>query len=390
MKKVLFVTYDFPYPTNTGGKNRAYYMLKYSGSNIEKYLFSFIREDFKKEYVEEMRKIGVEVVETKKRRKLSDPRNVFGLLRGNSIFNTLYFSNDTLSEICSIIRKKEIDIVHFESFYTAFFINSQIKMMGIKQIFGAENIESKVYEDYVKNNVSLPLKPLYEFQASKIKKEETELFRKADLCIAVSEIDGWEIRKYNPQCKVIPNGVDLDDFKYILPQNKHGKRLLFVGNFSYFPNVDGINYFYNHVFKNLGDDIAFTIVGKKAQVLPFADDPRIKTKEFVPKIQDEYEKADLVISPIRLGGGTNFKVLEAMAKGVPVVSLPNRLEGLLVKNGRDIIMVNNEDEFVDKIKTFLKDFELRKKISRNARELVEREYSWGTIGRRLTHVWDSL
>jgi len=97
MKKLLFVTYDFPFPTNTGGKNRAYHMLKHSGSNIKKYLFSFVREDFRKEYEDEMGKIGVDVVGVKKRKKLSDPRNIFGLLRQDSIFKTLYFSNNTLS-----------------------------------------------------------------------------------------------------------------------------------------------------------------------------------------------------------------------------------------------------------------------------------------------------
>lgn len=389
---MLFVTYDFPYPTNTGGKNRAYHMLKYTGSSIKKYLFSFVRDDFRKEYKDEMGKIGVEVVGIKKRRKLSDPRNILGLLRQDSIFKTLYFSNNTLLEICSIIHQREIDIVLFESFYTAFFINAQIKKLGAKQIFGTENIEFKIYEDYVKNNVPSLLKPLYEFQTRKIKKEETELFKMGDLCIAVSDEDAKEIKKYTSTCKVIRNGVDLDEFKFNEPKNKNGKKLLFIGNFTYFPNVDGINYFYNSVFKNLGEDIRLrlTIVGKKVRTLPFVDDPRIESKEYVENIAKEYEKADLVVSPIRLGGGTNFKILEAMAKGTPVVSLPQRLEGLELKDGRDITVANNNNEFKDKIKMLLNDFDLRKRISKKARELVEKEYSWEVIGRKLAHIWDSL
>lgn len=390
MKKVLFVTYDFPYPTNTGGKNRAYNMLKHSGKNIKKYLFSFVRADFKKEYEDEMKKIGVEVAGIKKRRKLLDPTNILGLLSQNSIFKILYFSNDTLSEMCSIIQQREIDIVHFESLYTAFFINSKIKKLGAKQIFGTENIEFKIYEDYVKNKVPSILKFLYELQVRSIKKEETELFRRADLCIAVSEIEAREIRDYNSKCEVIPNGVDPDEFKFNMPKNKHGKKLLFIGNFSYFPNIDGINYFYNSVFKNLKNDINLTVVGKNVHILPFMDDPRIRAKEYVVNIADEYEKSDLVVSPIRLGGGTNFKVLEAMAKGVPVVSLPHRLEGLDLKDGRDITVANNSDEFKDKIEMLLNHFELRKEIARKAREFVEREYSWEVIGKNLTRIWDSL
>lgn len=389
MKKILFVTYDFPYPTNTGGKNRAYSMLKHSGSSIKKYLFSFVREDFRKEYKNEMDKIGVEVVGIKKRRKLSDPRNIFGLLRQDSIFKTLYFSKTTLSELISIIDQREIDIVHFESFYTSFYISDVIRNMGTKQIFGTENIEFKVYKDYADRVYSL-LKPFYAFQADKIKKEEIGLFKKADLCIAVSSTDGKVIKEYAKKCEIVKNGVDLDEFKFETPKKKKGKNLLFVGNFSYFPNVDGIKYFYNCVFKNLEEDTVLTIVGKKVQTLPFINDPRIETKEFVPNIVDEYEKADIVVSPIRLGGGTNFKVLEAMAKGVPVVSLPHRLEGLDLQEGVHIAIANNHLEFIDKIKTMLDDFELRKRISKEAREFVKKEYSWEIIGRRLAHIWDSL
>jgi glycosyltransferase involved in cell wall biosynthesis len=390
MKKILFVTYDFPYPTNTGGKNRAYHMLKHTGSDIKKYLFSFVREDFRKEYEDEMDKIGVEIAGVKKRRKLSDPRNILGLLRQDSIFKTLYFSNSTLSKICSIIQQREIDIVHFETLYTAFFINPQIKKLGVKQIFGTENIEFEIYEDYVKNKVPALLKPLFEFQVRSIKKEEIKLFKTADLCIAVSDKDAGEIKKYASACEVVRNGVDLDEFKFIEPKNKHGKRLLFIGNFTYFPNVDAINYFYKFIFKNLKNDITLTIIGKKVKALPFVDDPRIESKEFVSKIADEYEKSDIVVSPLRLGGGTNFKVLEAMAKGVPVISFPNRLEGLDYQDGENIVVVNNDLEFINKIKTMLNDLDFRKRISKEARQLVEREYSWKVIGKKLAQIWNSL
>ncbi len=390
MKKILFISYDFPYPTNTGGKNRAYNMLRHSGDNLQKFLFSFIRSDFDRRYIKEMERIGVRVLKTVRRRSVFDPRNILGILSQQSIFNSLYFSRPVLSDIISAVSDFKIDSVHFESFYTSFFINDQIRKLGAKQIFGTENIEFKIYEDYCQNNVPALLKPLYELQVKSIKKEETELFKMADLCIAVSERDAKEIRKYNSKCEIIRNGVDIDEFEYTEPKNKRGTRLLFVGNFTYFPNVDGITYFYNSVFKNLGDDVSLTIVGKKVNTLPFINDRRITCKEFVPKIADEYNRADLVVSPLRLGGGTNFKILEAMAKGVPVVSLPSRLEGLDVKNEKDIVIVNNDNEFIAKIEVLLNDLELRKKIARSARDFVESEYSWEVIGRKLADVWDSL
>ena len=61
MKRLLFVTYDFPYPTNSGGKTRAYNMLKHSGSNFHKFIFSFVRSGHDKKNINELEKIGVRV-----------------------------------------------------------------------------------------------------------------------------------------------------------------------------------------------------------------------------------------------------------------------------------------------------------------------------------------
>ncbi|MBI4092083.1 MAG: glycosyltransferase [Candidatus Levybacteria bacterium] len=387
MKKVLFVTYDFPYPTNTGGKNRAYHMLKHSGQDLKKYLFSFVRDGSWRNSVVEMEKIGVEVVETVVRRKVNDPKNILGLFGGNSIFKTLYYSEPVANDLLRIIHEKEIDIVHFESFYTAFYISDEIRGLGVKQVFGTENIEYQVYREHVKN-ANFLLKPLFRFQADKIREEEISLLKKADLCIAVSDADATIIKKYVDECEVIRNGVDIDEFKFNSPKAKKGTKLLFVGNFTYFPNVDAINFFYNEIFKNLPGDIRLTIIGKKVKTLKFGDF-RIEKKDFTPRIQDAYEESDLVVAPVRLGGGTNFKVLEAMASGCPVVSLPDRLEGLDLSNNKHIVIAKEED-FAQKIVSLLNDLELRKKLAKNARELVEHEYSWRVIGNNLNTVWNNL
>lgn len=387
MKKVLFVTYDFPYPTNTGGKNRAYHMLKYSGKEFKKYLFSFVRSDFDGKYVEEMEKIDVEVVHTEPRRKLRDPKNVIRLLARNSIFKSLYYSNSVLDKICSIIREKEIDVVHFESFYTSFFISDEIHALGAKQVFGTENIEHILYQEFAKK-APFFTKPLYDIQVKKIKEEEISFFKKADVCVAVSEPDAEKIRKY-AECEIVRNGVDIENLKYKEP-NKIARKLLFVGNFSYFPNVDAINFFYNEVFKKLTGDIQLTIVGKKVSELSFLPDPRVEAIEFIPEISDAYRDADIMVAPIRHGGGTNFKVLEGMAAGLPIVALPDRLEGLDITDGKNILIAKDALEFKEKCEKLIGDFELRKKLAENARKLIEQEYSWKVIGNNLATVWKNL
>lgn len=365
-------------------------MLKHSGSNFHKFLFSFTRSGFDEKNIEELVKIGVEVAGLVRRRKVSDPRNFLGLFQKNSIFKTLYYSSSIAADLLRIITDNKIDVVHFESFYTAFFISHEIRKLGVKQIFGTENIEFKIYQDYVDNNAPILLRPLYQMQADKIKEEEISLYKKADLCLAVTSSEAKIIKEYTKECEVIRNGVDIDEFKFRSPINKEENTILFIGNFSYFPNLDAINYFYNEIFKNLNENIKLKIIGKKVEKLGFLKDKRVDVKEFVPRIQDEYGKADLFVSPLRLGGGTNFKIIEAMAIGVPVISLPDRLEGLDVKDGEHLVVASTPGEFCKKIELMLSDSNLRIKIAREARKLVEHEYSWKVIGNNLSTVWNNL
>ncbi|HVZ67357.1 MAG TPA: glycosyltransferase family 4 protein [Patescibacteria group bacterium] len=389
MKKVLFVTYDFPYPTNSGGKTRAYNMLKHSGNDVEKFLISFIRPDFNNEYIKEMEKIDVKVLELIPRKKVMSPTNALGLIGGKSIFNTLYFSKGILAQIIQQIIANHIDVVHFESFYTSFFIGDEIKKTGAKQIFGTENIESNLYEDYASNNTKKYLRRFYMGQVGRIRREEEEIFKKADFNIAVSDDDAEVIKKYSPKVGVVRNGVDFDEFKFHLPKKEMGSKLLFVGNFSYFPNVDAMNFFYKEVFKDLPDNITLTAVGRGADNLSIKDS-RITFKEYVPKIQDEYEKADLMIAPIRLGGGTNFKIIEAMAVGLPVICLPHRIKGIGAENEKHLVVAETAWDFVGKTKVLLEDLKKRQRIAKAAREFAEKEYSWDVIGKRLNKYWKEI
>ena len=243
-----------------------------------------------------------------------------------------------------------------------------------------------MYEDYTKKTKA-PLRPFYRSQVKKILNEEIWMCKKAEVTIAVSDRDAEYFKQFN-KCEIVRNGVDVESLAYKAPR-KNGKNILFVGNFTYFTNVDAIRFFVDKVFSNMTGDYKLTVIGKKVGDLQLSD-PRIETIEFIPEISDAYAQADVVVSPVKLGGGTNFKVLEAFAAGVPVVSFPDRIEGLDVVDGKNIILARDAEEFKIQVEKLLSDFALRKKISENARKLVEREYDWKVIGKKLSQIWNNL
>lgn len=386
---VLFFAYDFPWPTNTGGKNRAYHMLKFAKKNANITLYSFIRPDFKEEYKREIEKIGIKNIKLFSRNKVMKIKNAKTLISGShSIFYYLYFEKEIKEELIEDIKEQKIDVVHFESFYTGYYLSQEIASMKVKQIFGTENIEHVIYKQYADSKKIL--KPILIREVKKIEKEEKEFIKLADVTLAVTKGEEEVLKNLGARnTLIIENGIDPDFFEFKSPKKEIGKKLLFVGNFSYFPNMDAIKYFYYDVFSMM-TDYTLTIIGKNVNALPFVNDPRITTIEFIEDIRDGYDNADIMVSPVRIGGGTNFKILEAMASGIPVVAHPARLLGLGVVKGKHLSVASSGREMIDEIARIQKDFTYRKKIVNEAREFVEYNFSWAAIGTKLNKVWKTL
>src|SRR4029078_8233214 len=113
-----------------------------------------------------------------------------------------------------------------------------------------------LYEEYA-NNKGI-LKPLLALQVNKIKKEEIEMYKNSDACIAVTAKEVDFVKKYNNNSYEVPNGIEIADFKFNTPVRRENINLLFVGNFTYFPNVSAIENFYKDIFKKLNQNIKLT------------------------------------------------------------------------------------------------------------------------------------
>lgn len=388
---ILFFTYDFPYPTNSGGKTRAYNLLKFAKKDTEITLFSFTRQRPNKSDEEAIRQLGISDIRLFPRRKVFDPRNALSILSGKSIFSALYFDKDIFSELISTVKKKNIDLVHFESFYTGFYMHHELHLLGVKQVFGTENIEFILYKNYAGNQKISALRFFLKQQVKKIKRDEEKFYSLSDCILTVTKSEEEYVRSVcAKRIEVIENGVDVESFNHRKINNDTAKSLLFIGNFTYFPNVDGVRWFMENVFLHLPKDVRFTVIGKKASRQSFLQNARVETIEYVEDIAKAYSKGTIMIAPIRIGGGTNFKILEAMASRVPVVALADRVESFGFKDGKELLIAKTAEEFAEKIARLFSDEKLRERLSENAFAAVEKRYSWTTIGTKLYNTWKSL
>jgi glycosyltransferase involved in cell wall biosynthesis len=211
-------------------------------------------------------------------------------------------------------------------------------------------------------------------------------------CIAVSESDRHLLLSSNPhlQVDVVPNGIDTTEFQP-LPYTKAKPALLFVGNMGYRPNIDAMVFFCSEVYPYLegqtpGLELWITGLHPPQEVQALARDG-VHVTGTVDDVRPFYERSTVCIVPLRAGGGTRLKILEAMALGRPVVSTSIGCEGLEVVDGQHLFIADTAEAFADRTLRLLSDSELRQRIIEQARELAVAHYDWDVITRHLMQTY---
>lgn len=200
--------------------------------------------------------------------------------------------------------------------------------------------------------------------------------------------------------RVIPNGVDLERFR---PEpERPGQRLLFIGSFRHFPNVEAWRFFYEEIWPRLRPhfpDMRVTAVAGPdhliywrrftRQLSPPADD-RIHLSGFVEDVRTLYIGANLVIVPTTISAGTNVKVLEAMAMERAVVSTGSGCAGLGIEHGVSAWIAGSAQDFANGVAELIANPERRVAMAGAARKLAEERYNWRTLGDRQRELWKEL
>jgi glycosyltransferase involved in cell wall biosynthesis len=217
------------------------------------------------------------------------------------------------------------------------------------------------------------------------KKWESKMASLFDMVITVSEHDKKLLlsRMHKVDVRVVANGVNT---KINQPFSREARRenILFIGAMDYEPNVDAILYFCNEIFdliKKSRPNCNLIIVGRSPteKIIRLGNRPGIIIAGEVKEVKPFYEKSLVAIVPLRSGGGTRLKILEAMALGTPVVSTSIGCEGLEVKNGENILVADIPSDFSQMVISLITDVALWKCISLKARALVEETYDWEKI-----------
>jgi glycosyltransferase involved in cell wall biosynthesis len=234
-------------------------------------------------------------------------------------------------------------------------------------------------------------------QVAPVSRYEAAAARAARQVIAVSQVEQNYFERIAPgKVTLVPNGVDTTALapRTSLPASRS---FLFLGSMDYSANVDAVSYLVQKVAPRVrSDDVELIVAGSNPRPAVYKaveqapSNVRAKVVGFVPDTSPYFESCRAFVVPLRYGGGTRLKILEALARGVPVLSTPVGCEGLDLRDGTEILVREDPFAFAAALDRLLADDELCLQLAEAGRKAVEQRYDWSAIGgafsETLSHV----
>jgi glycosyltransferase involved in cell wall biosynthesis len=257
-------------------------------------------------------------------------------------------------------------------------------------VVDSHNIDYELARQYARAGRSLVRRLYAAANWRKLRREELGTYRDADGVYLCSAADERRLLDQIPGVRttVIPNAADVE---YYQPRPTDpppdGRTVVFFGLLSYVPNLDGVTHFVQDIWPRIAEarpDARLKIVGGRppASLLALAG-PRVELTGFVPDLRPHLAAAAAVVVPLRLGGGTRLKIVEAMAVGKAIVSTTLGSEGIEAVPGRDLLIEDQPAAFADAVNRLLADPDLAMAIGQSARRLVVQRYSWSGAAQAL-------
>jgi glycosyltransferase involved in cell wall biosynthesis len=221
---------------------------------------------------------------------------------------------------------------------------------------------------------------------------ECSVASEVDRVVLASEADVPLLAGGN--CEVLPNTYERPEHPLGRIEPRQPPTLLFQGTFDYGPNVDGARWLVRDLAPQIRErlpDARIRLVGKTTgSVDELADPPRVTVVGRVPRMEPELAGADLVVVPLRMGSGTRFKILEAFAHRIPVVSTRLGAEGLAVEDGVHLLVADHPEAFADACARLSTDAALRRRLVDSAERLFEERYESAAARSRVHDIVSSL
>jgi glycosyltransferase involved in cell wall biosynthesis len=406
--RTLWVSHLVPYPPKSGVHLRSFNLLRGVAALHEVDLIAFVQEQWLSVFYKS-HEDGLERCERSLREfcksvrflpieKLQRPGGKWrtaleGLVVGSG-YTVGWLQGRSAREVFARSARSKYDLAHFDTIGLAPY--RSLVDAGAATL-GHHNIESQMMLRRASNEINLLKKGYFYQEGIRLERYEAAVTPKFDANITCSELDSERLKAIAPCARTVcvPNGVDID---YFTPQAcpENPESLVFVGSLNWYPNVEAVLFLLKDIWpllKSRFPSMQLDIVGSAPPRL-LCDLARsldgVRVHGFVDDVRPFIARASLYVCPIRDGGGTKLKLLDAFAMGKCVVAHPIACEGIDAVPGTHVVHAVEASEFVAAIEGLMANAERRAAIGRAARGLAEERYSFRGIGEKLAGTFSRL
>jgi sugar transferase (PEP-CTERM/EpsH1 system associated) len=384
------------WPLDTGAKLRNYHLARVLAQRSHVSLLAFSDQEQSSPNLTELYE---QVIMVARDSAYTFPKLVRGAL-GKTPLPVLNYTTESMKRALSrVLSENYFDIIQIESIHLMAYL-AIIRAAAQKPIVVCDwhNLESELMRRYSEQEPR-GLRRAYAGRTARLMSEfEQRAVREFDAHVVVSQRDEQRLRDLNPGARIflIENGVDTAFYSDLGARvESQARRIVFVGSMDYHANIDGVVGFAREVWPRLRErrpELVFTVVGKDPapEVRELAKIAGIEVTGTVDDVRPFYREAIAAVVPLKVGGGSRLKILEAMAAGVPVVATTLGAEGLGVRHDENILIADSNEELAEAIISLVESGSQRRDLIEAGRALVSRHYDWSSLGASLFRAYEEL
>ena len=388
--KILYVCHRFPFPPKRGGKIRPFNMIRHLSQNHEVTVCSLARSAAE---AEEGRGIAPHCA----RFEMAVVANPVQSLRMVARLPTpvpssmgYFYSPELAAKVDELLGKERFDLIFVHCSSVAQYVE---KVRGIPKILDFGDMDSQKWLEYV-NYKSFPLNMGYWLEGTKLVREEKRLARRFDLCTATTRAEWEPLESYRTGVSSdwFPNGVD-SGFFTTDGEGYAADTISCIGRMDYYTNqaaMFGICEDVWPLLRGKRPDMKLLIVGADPipAVQKLGERPGITVTGSVPDVRPYILRSAAMVAPLNIARGTQNKILEAMAMGVPGVSSCVAAGGVDAVGGEHFLVADTAQEYAEAINSFVEQPAVRERLARAGRARMLSHHAWPRSMERLDAIID--
>lgn len=387
---VLLLCHRFPFPPKDGSRVRAFNMIKHLAAQHRVSVASLARSPAEAAQEEKLREHCHEVLVETVSAPAAVVRMAARLPSGGPSSMGYFYSPRLARRVRAALDRGAFDLIVVHCSSVAPYVAA---CRGIPKLLDFADMDSQKWLAYARFK-PFPLSLGYWLEGRKLERAEAQLARRFDVCTCITQAEQQTLNALAPEVPSgwFPNGVDLDYFT-VASAGYDPARICFVGRMDYFPNQQAMIAFCRDVLPRIRavrPEASLTIVGAEPSraVRALGKLPGVEVTGTVADVRPYVQSAVATVAPLGIARGTQNKILESWAMGVPVVASSRAAAGVDALPGEHLLVADSAEAFAAAVVGLITDAEQRRRLSAAGRARVEEIYTWPAAMARFDRLID--